>query len=397
MHPGTSPLIFLVAGEPSGDEIGGRLIAALREATGGELEIAGIGGEAMSAEGLESLFPIEELSVMGLVEVLPRACSIMRRMSETAETIGRLSPDAVVTIDAPAFANGVWRRLGRIDTPLIHYVAPTVWAWRAGRARKLAGKIDHLLALLPFEPPYFEAEGLGCTFVGHPGLEAEIDSGAGAAFRARHGIEAGPVIGLLPGSRHDEISRLMPVFADAIRQVAASAPGIRVVVPAVPAHAAAIRDAVARWPVAVTVTAEREERHAAMAACDTAIAASGTVTLELALAGVPMVVAYRFNPLTASIMRRMIRIRYVTIMNVILDRQAIPEYLQEKCTGSRLAGATLQLLRDEGARRMQREAAANAIAALRPAGKSPSTRAAEAILDIVRRRSKARTEQGAFA
>ena len=348
----------------------------------------------MSAEGLESLFPIEELAVMGLVEVLPRAFSIMHRMSDTAETIGRLSPDAVVTINAPPFANGVWRHLGKLDTPLIHYVASTVWAWRARRARKLAGRIDHLLALLPFEPPCFEAEGLGCTFVGHPGLETEIASGAGAAFRARHDMEAGPAIGLLPGSRSDEISRLMPVFADAIRRIAASVPGIRVVVPAVPAHAAS---AVARWPVAVTVTAEREERHAAMAACDTAIAASGTVTLELALARVPMVVAYRFHPLTASVMRRMIRVRYATIVNLILDRPAIPEFLQERCTGSRFAEAALELLRDEGARRMQREAAASAIAALRPAGRSPNTRAAEAILDVVRRRSKARTEQGAFA
>ena len=321
----------------------------------------------MSAEGLESLFPIEELAVMGLVEVLPRAFSIMHRMSETAETIGRLSPDAVVTINAPPFANGVWRHLGKLDTPLIHYVASTVWAWRARRARKLAGRIDHLLALLPFEPPCFEAEGLGCTFVGHPGLETEIASGAGAAFRARHGMEAGPAIGLLPGSRSDEISRLMPVFADAIRRIAAS------------------------------VTAERKERHAAMAACDTAIAASGSVALELALARAPMVVAYRFPPLTASVMRRMIRVRYATIVNLILDRPAIPEFLQERCTGSRLAEAALELLRDEGARRMQREAAASAIAALRPAGRSPSTRAAEAILDVVRRRSKARTEQGAFA
>lgn len=397
MQASASPLIFLVAGEPSGDEIGGRLMSALQTVAGEDVRFAGIGGEAMAAQGLRSQFPIEELSVMGLVEVLPRALSIMRRMSETAEAIRRLSPDAVVTIDAPAFANGVWRRLGKIDTSLIHYVAPTVWAWRAGRARKLAGKIDHLLALLPFEPPYFEAEGLGCTFVGHPGLETEIAGGAGAAFRARHGIDAGPVIGLLPGSRRGEISRLMPVFANAIRRIAASAPGIRVVVPAVPAHAASIRDAVARWPVAVTVTAEREERHAAMAACDTAIAASGTVTLELALARVPMVVAYRFNPLTASVMRRMIRVRYVTIVNLILDRPAIPEFLQERCTGNRLAEAVLKLLRDEGARRMQREAAASAIAALRPAGKSPSTRAAEAILDVVRRRSDARTEQGAFA
>lgn len=394
MQAGTSPLIFLVAGEPSGDEIGGRLMAALRAVAGEEVRFAGVGGEAMAAEGLESLFPIEELSVMGLVEVLPRALSIVRRMSETAGAIRRLSPDAVVTIDAPAFANGVWRRLGNVDAPLIHYVAPTVWAWRAGRARKLARKIDHLLALLPFEPPFFEAEGLDCTFVGHPGLEAEIDTGDGAAFRARHGIGSGPVIGLLPGSRRNEVSRLMPIFADAIRRIAAADPGIRIVVPAVPAHADTIRNAVARWPRPVTVVADRRQRYAAMAACDVAIAASGTVTLDLALAGVPMIVAYRLNPLTVSIVRRMIRIRHFTIVNLILDRPAIPEFLQERCTGGRLAEAALRLLRDAEARRAQREAAATALAALRPEGNIPSVRAAEAILDVVRRRSGARSEQG---
>ena len=388
MSPRT-PLFFLVAGEPSGDEIGGRLIGALRVATRGEMRIAGIGGEAMAAQGLESLFPIDELSVMGLVEVLPRALGIMRRMAETARTIRRLKPVAVVTIDAPGFANGVWRRLGGVDAALIHYVAPTVWAWRAGRARKLARKIDHLLALLPFEPPYFEAEGLGCTFVGHPVLEAGIAADDGAAFRARHGIAGGPVVGLLPGSRRGEISRLMPIFADAIRRIAASEPAVRVVIPAVPVHAARIRTAAAGLPVPVTVSDDRGQRLAAMAACDAAIAASGTVALDLALAGVPMAVAYRFNPLTASILRRMIRVRYATIVNLVLDRPAIPEFLQENCTGSRLAEAALGLLRDEGARRAQREAAACALAALRPGGENPSARAAAAILDVVRRRAAA--------
>ena len=385
------PLFFLLAGEPSGDEIGGRLIVALRAATGGELRIAGVGGEAMAAQGLESLFPIDELSVMGLLEVLPRAPGIMRRMSETARAIRRLKPDAVVTIDAPAFANGVWRRLGGVDAALIHYVAPTVWAWRAGRARRLARKIDHLLALLPFEPPYFEAEGLGCTFVGHPVLEAGIAADAGAAFRTRHDIEGGPVVGLLPGSRRGEISRLMPIFADAIRRIAASEPAIRVIIPAVPAHAARIRSAAAGLPVPATIAADREQRLAAMAACDAAIAASGTVALDLALAGVPMAVAYRFNPLTASILRRMIRVRYATIVNLVLDRPAIPEFLQENCTGPRLAEAALTLLRDEGARRAQREAASLALAALRPSGESPSARAAAAILDVVRRRAAAQS------
>lgn len=395
MTPETSPLIFLVAGEPSGDEIGGRLIAALKSATDGDLRVAGIGGEAMTAEGLDSLFPIEELSVMGLVEVVPRAMGIMRRMSETAGAIRRLSPDAVVTIDAPEFADGIWRRLGRTDAALIHYVAPTVWAWRPGRARKLARKIDHLLVLLPFEPPYFEAEGLDCTFVGHPGLEAEIETGEGLAFRADHGIGSGPVIGLLPGSRRMEISRLMPVFADAIRRIAAAEPGIRVVVPAVSAHADTIRHAVARWPEPVTVIGDRRQRHAAMAACDVAITASGTVTLDLALAGVPMVVAYKVNPLTAAIMRRMLRVRYITIMNIILDRLAIPEFLQEDCTGRRLAEATLELLRDREARRAQGFAVAGALDLLGTGGRSPSARAAEAILDIARLRAASRQERRA--
>ncbi|MCY4550518.1 MAG: lipid-A-disaccharide synthase [Defluviicoccus sp.] len=389
------PSFFFIAGEPSGDEIGGRLIAALREATGGEMRMAGIGGEAMSAEGLESLFPIEELSVMGLVEVVPRAPGIMRRMSQTARAIRRLAPDAVVTIDAPAFANGVWRRLGEVDAALIHYVAPTVWAWRAGRARKLARRIDHLLALFPFEPPHFAAEGLDCTFVGHPVLETGIATDDGASFRARHGISAGPVIGLLPGSRRGEIRRLMPVFADATRRIAQAVPAIRAVIPAVPAHAALIREAAAELPVPVTVTAERGERHAAMAACDAAIAASGTVSLDLALAGVPMAIAYKLNPLTATILRRMIRVRYATIVNLVLDRPAIPEFLQESCTGAALAEAALLLLRDEGARCTQIEATASAIAALRPDGERPSARAATAILDVLRHRTDTRIEQGA--
>ena len=389
-----APLFFLIAGEPSGDEIGGRLIRALRAATGGELRLAGIGGEAMAAQGLETLFPIEELSVMGLVEVVPRAAGIMRRMSQTAAAIRRLAPDAVVTIDAPAFAGGVWRRLGGVDSALIHYVAPTVWAWRPGRAARLARRIDHLLALFPFEPPYFEAEGLACTFVGHPALEAGIAPADGAEFRARHGIGGGPVVGLLPGSRKGEVSRLMPVFADAVRRIAAAEPTARAVIPAVPALAGRIRAAAAAWPVPVTVSAERRERHAAMAACDAAIAASGTVTLDLALAGVPMVVAYRVNPLTAAILRRMIRVRHATIVNLVLDRPAIPEFLQERCTGGGLAAAALALLGDEGARRDQREAAATALAALRPDGASPSDRAAAAILDLVRRRRASGAGQG---
>ena len=270
------PSFFFIAGEPSGDEIGGRLIAALREATGGEMRIAGIGGEAMAAEGLESLFPIEELSVMGLVEVVPRAPGIMRRMSQTARAIRRLAPDAVVTIDAPAFANGVWRRLGEVDAALIHYVAPTVLGMARGPGPQAGPARSTICSpCFPSSRRISPRQGSIARSSATLSWKTGIATGDGASFRARHGISAGPVIGLLPGSRRGEICRLMPVFADAARRIAQAVPAIRAVIPAVPAHAALIREAAAELPVPVTVTAERGERHAAMAACDAAIAASG--------------------------------------------------------------------------------------------------------------------------
>ena len=381
-----APLIFVIAGEPSGDEIGGRLIAALQAATGGEVRLAGIGGEAMAAHGLESLFPMTELAVMGLVEVLPRAAAIIARMAQTAREIRRLRPDVVVSIDAPGFAGGVWRRLRGSRIPLVHYVAPTVWAWRPGRARKLARRIDHLLTLLPFEPAYFEAEGLACTFVGHPALESGADAQDRGWFRDRHGLGDGPVLGILPGSRKGEISRLLPVMGRAVAILAAGRPGLSVVVPAVAAHAGRIEAAAASWPVRTIVSADRTRRFAAMAACDVAIAASGTVTLELAQCGVPMVVGYRVNPLTAALVRRMVRVDYVTIINLILGRESIPELLNAQCRAEALAEAADRLF-DYGAARAAQLADARAgLAALRRDGMAPSERAAEVILQIARER-----------
>lgn len=384
-----SPLIFLIAGEPSGDEIGGRLIAALQAATGGEVRVAGVGGEAMASRGMESLFPMTQLAVMGLFEVLPRAAGIIARMAQTAREIRRLRPDAVVSIDAPAFAGGVWRRLRGSDIPLIHYVAPTVWAWRPGRARKLARRIDHLLTLLPFEPPYFEAEGLDCTFVGHPALESGADAADRDSFRDQHGLGDGPVLGILPGSRKGEVSKLLPVMGEAVRILAAARPGLSVVVPAVAAHAERIEAASATWPVTTIVSTERTRRFDAMAACDVAIAASGTVTLELAQCGVPMVVAYRVNPLTAALVRRMIRVDYATIINLILGRAAIPEFIHAECRAAALAEAADRLFDDGVMRATQLADARVGLAALRQDGLPPSERAAEVILRIVRERREA--------
>lgn len=379
------PFVFLVAGEPSGDEIGARLIAAMKERTGGAVRIAGVGGEAMAAEGLDSLFPLTDIAVMGLVEVLPRAGRILARMSQTARAVRRLAPDVVVTIDAPGFAAGVWKRLRGSGVPLVHYVAPTVWAWRPGRAATLARRIDHLLTLLPFEPPYFEREGLPATFVGHPALESGIDKADGAAFRARHGLGPDPVLGVLPGSRAGEIARLMPVFRDTVALLTAEGRRLRCVIPTVAAHLESVRREAAAFPAETVVVSERHERHAAMAACDVALAASGTVTVELAVAGVPMVVGYRLNPLTAAVVRRLVKVRYASLVNLILDRPAIPEFLLGRCRPALLADALGRLLDDPAARAGQRAAAGEALARLAPEGLRPSARAAEVVLDIAAR------------
>jgi len=381
--------VFLIAGEPSGDALGARLMAALKELTGGRVHFSGIGGPAMAGEGLESLFPMEELSVMGLFEVLPRVRKLLRRIRETVAAIRAIRPDAVVTIDAPGFCFRVAARLKKgaraagPDFPIVHYVAPQVWAWRGGRARRLARIIDHLLVLLPFEPPYFEKHGLACTYVGHPALESGAGRGDGPAFRQRTGIGPGePVLCLLPGSRSGEVARLLPIYRETVTRLLREVPELRVVCAAAQPVAARIASEVASWPVAVGM-AEGAARFDAMAASDVALAASGTVTLELAAAGVPMVVAYRMNPVTAWLARRIVRVQYTGLVNVLLGRGAIPELLLEECRPEALAGALLRLLRDEKARQAQRAAMAEALARLQTGGERPSLRAARAVLEVI--------------
>lgn len=385
---GEGPLIFLIAGEPSGDALGAHLMAALRRATGGRVRFAGLGGELMQAEGLTSLFPISELSLLGVFEIAPRALQLLARMRETAAAVRRLSPAAVVSIDAPAFSHGVWRRLRGSGITLIHYVAPTVWAWRPRRVRKFAHYLDHLMALLPFEPPYFERAGLACSFVGHPVLESGADEGDGHGFRERHGIGANdPLLCVLPGSRRGEVSRLMPPFGDAIKLLAQRIDGLRVVLPTVPNLAGAARDACKDWPVPVILTGGITEKYAAMAASDAAMAASGTVALELALAGLPAVVAYRMNELTFRMVTRMVRVKYVNMINLLLDRAVVPELLQQECRGDRLAREVEILLGDESVRRTQMDAYSEALTMLQPREGAPSDCAAATVLRVIAERS----------
>lgn len=376
------PLIFITAGESSGDAIGARLIAALKRLTGGTVRVAGVGGPMMQAEGLESLFPMEELSVMGFLEVLPHARRLKRRIAETAATIDRMSPDAVVTIDSPGFSKRVVDSLTTRPGALIHYVAPTVWAWKPKRVHAFKARYDSLLCLLPFEPPYFEAVGLDAPFVGHPVLEAGADRGDGPAFRTRHGVDVGtPLICVLPGSRRGEVRRLLPVFAETIARLKTRIGNLAVVVPTVPHLSDAIAAEVAGWPVPTTVLRGAAEKYDAMAAADAALAASGTVALELALARVPTVIAYRLNPITYWAIDRMTSVDCVHLCNIMAEREIVPERLQGACNPVRLAEDLAGLLTGAGA--TQQAALTPYLDSLAPPEGSPSEAAARRILDRV--------------
>ncbi len=382
---GPGPLIFLTAGEPSGDNLGARIMSALAAKTGGRVRFAGLGGEQMTARGLTSLFPMSELSLMGIAEVLPHIPNVFRRIYQTAAAIRRQRPDLVLTIDSQAFSFGVAKRVTGCGIPLVHLNAPKVWVFRPGRARRVARYYDHLLALLPFEPPYFEAVGLPCTFIGHPVLEAGAERGDGPAFRRRHGIPAeAPVLCVLPGSRRSEIKYLLDIFNDVVERMAARVPGLHLVTATVPGVAPSVARAAAQWPVpTVVVGGGDEDKFDAFAASDVALAASGTVSLELALARVPMVIAYRVAALTAALAGPFIHARFASIVNLIEDRLVVPEFLQGACRGEALAGAVAALMEDEGARRTQIEGCARALQRLGLGGRPPSERAAEIVLRLV--------------
>lgn len=377
------PLIYLIAGEPSGDLLGGYLMKALKSETAGAVRFAGLGGAHMQAEGLDSLFPIDELAVMGLVEVLPHIRRLLRRIDETVADAAAAKPDALVTIDAPAFSLRISRRLTRRGITLIHYVAPSVWAWKPGRARKIARFLDHLLALLPFEPPYFEAHGLATSFVGYPAIEEAGRKTDGKGFRKTHGIAAGaPVICALPGSRVGEVRRHARLFAGTLGRLAARHHGLTAIVPTLPSLRGLIERTVGDWPLP-TIIVGPQEKYDAFAASDVALAASGTVSVELAVAQVPCVVTYRLNWLTALIVGTVVKSKYVSPVNIVLGRPAQPEFLQHRATPDRLARAISAYLEDHDARRTQAVDCREALDRMGLGGDKPSIRAARAILAAI--------------
>jgi lipid-A-disaccharide synthase len=382
--PEAGPLVFLSAGEPSGDLLGARLMQALKDKTGNRIIFAGVGGPAMEAQGLQSLFPMSDLTVMGVIEVLPRLARILRRISQTVTAAKGLAPAVMVTIDSPDFNFRVAKRLRGEGIPLVHYVAPSVWAWRPGRAAKIAGIFDHLLTLLPFEPPFFEAEGLAATFVGHSVLDGGAGKGTAAAFRQRHGIAPGDtLIAVLPGSRLGEVSRLAGVFGETLAELKKAFPRLHIVVPVVATVTDTVRRVTADWPSPVIIVEGDTEKFDAFAAADVALAASGTVALELALARTPAIIAYKTSPLTWFLVRRLIKVRFAHLVNLILDREEIPEFLQGACRPDVMATTIKNLLADPGRRKKQIAAYDEALKQLRPDENAPADCAAEAVLEII--------------
>jgi lipid-A-disaccharide synthase len=376
-------LVYLLAGEHSGDVLGARLMAALKQARAG-LRFAGVGGPRMIAEGLESLFPMQELAVMGLLEVVPRLLRLRRLLAATVADVARQHPAVLVTIDSPGFALRLLKAVRGTGVKRVHYVAPQVWAWRERRVRAFPGLWERLLCLLPFEVAFFAGHGLPAVFVGHPVLESGADQGEAARFYARHDIAAGAtVLVLMPGSRRSEAPRLLPVYGRTLELLARAVPGLVPVVPTASSVAEGVHRAAAGWPVQPVIVTEAADKHDAYAAAAAALTKSGTSTLELALAGVPMAVTYRVNPITAMIARRMIRVPHVAMVNLLAGRAVVPELLQQDCTPERLAQTVRRLLTEPDVASAQRHAFREVIASLAPPAGRPSVAAARAVLEVM--------------
>lgn len=383
--------IFVIAGELSGDRLGAAVLGALGELLP-DVAFSGIGGPEMARLGLKSRFAMDELSVMGIAEIFPKYFHLKRRIRETAQAILSEKPDIVLTIDSPDFCFRVAAlvKSARPEQRVVHYVAPSVWAWRPQRAARLARIADQVLCLLPFEPPYFQAEGLRADFVGHPVVsEPSATPEEIAAFRSLHGLGEAPLLTVLPGSRRGEVTRLLPVFADVVGQVTQRIPGLRFVLPIARPVAGLVADAARSWPGDPVFLDPRETDHpiatkrAAFASSNAALAASGTVSLELAAAGTPMVIAYDLNWFSWQIMSRMVRTDTVTLANLVTATRTIPEFLGPDCRAENIAPAVSELLSTSTLREEQRKVMADTMRALGQGDAPPGERAARAILNAL--------------
>lgn len=378
--------IYLIAGEPSGDLLGSRLMRALRTKTTNQVEFYGLGADTMEAEGLNSLFDISELAIMGLVEVIPSIPKVLRRIQETVADIQKTQPDIVITIDSWSFSSRVHKALRKLKTgiPQLHYVAPQVWAWKKKRARTMYKYVDALMTLLPQEPKYFTPYNLETTFVGHPVIESEVLTADGEAFRKQYNIPADKkIISILPGSRHTEVSRLLPVFLDAARLLLEQDNNLFFVIPTVKTVSAWVKSEVSKSNLPIIVVETQADRYNAFQASSAAIAASGTVALELAITHIPHVIAYKVSPLTAFIIGRIMKIQFVNLSNIMLGREIIPELLQQRCVAGNIAHYINEILEKGDLYERQMEGFAKVKESLSLGNQTPSENASDIVLKMI--------------
>lgn len=381
----TTHTIWLLAGETSGDELGAKLIKALRHFNP-SLKFCGVGGPKMQEQGLELLFPMQDLAVMGLVEVLPKIRMLSNRLNQAVEHIKTVRPDVVVTIDSPGFSLRLLKRIADLSIPRVHYVAPQVWAWHESRVKKFPGLWEKLLCLLPFEKEFFSKHGLQSTFVGHPILETEVHHGNAEQFRQDHQLsDKAPIVLFMPGSRRSELPKLMPVFKQTLSLLKRQLHDVTAVIPTSPLAKERVLHMVNDWPVKPIIIHDPQDKYNAYAAANAALTKSGTTTLELALAKVPMAVTYRVNPVTAMIARRMIKVPYVCMLNLLANDQIVPELLQEDCHPEKLSAMLMGLLTDPKKAKAQQDAFIQIMHQLSgPNGELPSHVAAKEILEMIK-------------
>jgi lipid-A-disaccharide synthase len=379
--------IFLIATEESGDRLGANLMKVLRQRLGGAVQFEGVGGQSMAREGLASLFPIEELSIIGLAAVAKQLPKILRLIRETSRAVTQTSPDILVIIDSPDFTHRVARRVRARDPsiPIVDYVSPSVWAWRPGRARAMSRYVDHVLALLPFEPEeYRRLRGPPCSYVGHP-LTEQTGTLRPDADEQKRRTEAPPVLLVLPGSRRSEIRHHMAAFGETLDRLRDEGGAFELILPTMPHLQDAVREGLKSWKVAPRVVIGEQEKRAAFRIARAALAKSGTVTLELALAGVPMVTAYRTGAVEAWIVIRAINVKSVILANLVVGENVVPEFLQQDCTPEKLTPALRDVLDDSPLRRRQVEAFAGLDNIMSTGNQPPGVRAADIVLATLRK------------
>lgn len=381
---------YLIAGEPSGDSLGARLIKALRRKDK-NAEFYGVGGEGMQAEGIKSLFNISDLAVMGLAEVIPSIPRVLRHINETVADIQKVRPDVVVTIDSWSFSARVHKKLRqlKLNIPQVHYVAPQVWAWKKKRARTMYKYIDLLLTLFPQEPKYFTPYNLQTEFVGHPVIESEVVNGVKGDFKKRYHIpEENRLLLVLPGSRHNEVERLLPTFLEVVKQLHERYNDFSFVIPTVSTVAAQVKEMVKQSDLPIEIVEGTKERHDAFKSGDVAIAASGTVALELAIVDVPHIIAYKVPKLTEWLARHFIHIQFVNLSNILLGKEIVPELLQQDCCVEKIMYYVEQFMKHKPVYNQQMDGFEKVRKLLGMGQQTPSDNAAEAIIKTIKNYKK---------